>query len=69
MPGTSCRFREKERRRLEEVQQAADSLAADIAAVKAEKDQLELEHTLMQKTLAVRLGTRPPRPARCLSNP
>ncbi|KAL4423559.1 hypothetical protein ABPG77_006582, partial [Micractinium sp. CCAP 211/92] len=48
------RFREKERRRLEEVQQAADSLAADIAAVKAEKDQLELEHTLMQKTLAVR---------------
>ncbi|KAL4424056.1 hypothetical protein ABPG75_001357 [Micractinium tetrahymenae] len=48
------RFREKERRRLVEVQQAADNLAADIAAVNAEKDQLELEHTLMQKTLAVR---------------
>lgn len=54
------RFREKERRRLEEVQQAADALAADIAAVKAEKDQLELEHTLMQKTLAVGAARAPP---------
>ena len=46
-------LRSKERQKLEEAQAVNDAVAAQLAAAKAERDALLLQHTLLEKTLAV----------------